>query len=84
MDPQVIIWAVGSLVEELGRAKVFSLAHFKGDSNDPWALLATSRPQVTRRLVTSWLPPPEGAVKLNMDASVTRGEGIRERLATGP
>ena len=74
MDPQGIIWAVGSMVEQLGRAKVFSIAHFKGDSEDPWARLATWKPQVTRRLVTSWLPPPKGVVKLNTDASVTRGK----------
>ncbi|XP_027155175.1 uncharacterized protein LOC113758645 [Coffea eugenioides] len=76
LDPQGMIWAVGSMVEQLGRAKVFSIAHFKGDSEDPWARLATWKPQVTRRLVTSWLPPPKGVVKLNTDASVTRGKGL--------
>nr|XP_027100424.1 uncharacterized protein LOC113719415 [Coffea arabica] len=74
MDPQGIIWAVGSLVEELGRAKAFSLKHFKGDSDDPWAILATWRQRVMRRVVRSWLPSPKGAVKLNTDASVTRGK----------
>nr|XP_027124110.1 uncharacterized protein LOC113740785 [Coffea arabica] len=72
-DPQGIISAVGSAVEQLGRAKVLSMAHFKGDSGDPWAHLATWRSQVMRHLVISWLPSPEGVVKLNTDASVTRG-----------
>lgn len=60
------------MVERLGRSNIFSIAHFKGDSEDPWDRLATWRPQVTRHLVTSWLPPPEGVVKLNTDVSVTK------------
>nr|XP_027098809.1 uncharacterized protein LOC113718088 [Coffea arabica] len=70
MDPQG--WAVGSVVEQLGRAQVLSLAHFKGVSDDPWALLATWRPRVARHVVTFWRPPPQGAVKLNTDDRVAR------------
>nr|XP_027093665.1 uncharacterized protein LOC113714069 [Coffea arabica] len=66
LEPQGVIWAVGSVVERLGRAKMFSSAHFKG--------VATWRPRATRRLVISWKLPPHGAVKLNTDASVTRGK----------
>ena len=71
MEPQGLICAVGSEVEQLGRANLWSLAHFKGDSNDPWVLFAAWRPQATRRLLISWKPPPQDVIKLNTDASVS-------------
>ena len=71
-----VISKVGSFVEQLGRAKVFSPLHFKGDSDGPWASFAIRLSRVTRWFVVSWQKPPYGFVKLNTDASVSNRKAL--------
>ncbi|XP_071918763.1 uncharacterized protein [Coffea arabica] len=66
---------VESFVGHLGRAKVLTTAHFRGDSDDPWRALATRRRSKIRFLAIAWRRPPLHCVKLNTDASICDGQG---------
>ncbi|XP_027157156.1 uncharacterized protein LOC113758547 [Coffea eugenioides] len=76
-DARGVIDMVESFAVQLGRAKVFKVAHFRGDSDDPWRALATSCCTHVHYLAVAWHRPPFQVVKLNTDASVCHGRGAR-------
>ncbi|XP_071905811.1 uncharacterized protein [Coffea arabica] len=74
-DARGVVCRVESLVVQLGLAKVLRTAYFRGDSDDPWRALATPCRSKVQYVAVAWKRPPLQFVKLNTDASVSRGQG---------